>query len=187
MYRASFGAQFVSGIIMPTTMFIGNLVYVVIAVVGGVLVAGGTMSLGGVQAFIQYSRQLGQPLSQLGSMVNLLQSGVASSERVFELLDAQEQRPDPVPAKSPAPGAAAPAFSHADFAYEPDNPLIRHLSLIAAPGHTVAIVGPTGAGKTTLVNLLMRFYDIDSGRIELGGVDTAEMTRDDLRDRTGMV
>jgi len=187
MYRASFGAQFVSGIIMPATMFISNLVYVVIAVVGGVFVAGGTMSLGGVQAFIQYSRQLGQPLSQLGSMVNLLQSGVASAERVFELLDAEEQTPDPRAPQSPDADAADLAFSHVDFAYDPDKPLIRDLSLSAAPGHTVAIVGPTGAGKTTLVNLLMRFYDVDSGRIELGGIDTAAMTRDDLRGRTGMV
>ena len=187
MYRASFGAQFVSGIIMPATMFVSNLVYVVIAVVGGLFVAGGTMSLGGVQAFIQYSRQLGQPLSQLGSMVNLLQSGVASAERVFELLDAPEQTPDPIPAESPDPEAADLAFSHVDFDYEPSKPLIRDLSLVAAPGHTVAIVGPTGAGKTTLVNLLMRFYDVDAGRIELGGVDTARMTRDDLRARTGMV
>ncbi len=187
MYRASFGAQFVSGIIMPATMFIGNLVYVVIAVVGGVFVAGGTMSLGGVQAFIQYSRQLGQPLSQLGSMVNLLQSGVASAERVFELLDAEEQRPDPAAPLSPPADAAELAFEHVDFDYDAAKPLIRDLSLVAAPGSTVAIVGPTGAGKSTLVNLLMRFYEVDAGRIVLGGVDTAEMTRDDLRGRTGMV
>jgi len=187
MYRASFGAQFVSGIIMPATMFIGNLVYVVIAVVGGVFVAGGAMSLGDVQAFIQYSRQLGQPLSQLGSMVNLLQSGIASAERVFELLDAEEQRPDPVPSRSPAADAADLDFEHVDFDYDPAKPLIRDLSLHAAPGSTVAIVGPTGAGKSTLVNLLMRFYDVDAGRILLGGVDTAEMARDDLRGRSGMV
>jgi len=187
MYRASFGAQFVSGIIMPATMFVSNLVYVIIAVVGGVFVAGGSMSLGGVQAFIQYSRQLGQPLGQLGSMVNLLQSGVASAERVFELLDAEEQSPDPARPSSPAPDAADLEFEHVDFAYEPERPLIRDLSLSAAPGHTIAIVGPTGAGKTTLVNLLMRFYELDSGRITLGGVDTAQMTRDDLRSRTGMV
>jgi len=187
MYRASFGAQFVSGIIMPATMFISNLVYVVIAVVGGVFVAGGTMSLGGVQAFIQYSRQLGQPLSQLGSMVNLLQSGVASAERVFDLLDAAEQRPDPVNPESPPADAAELAFDDVDFDYEADKPLIRDLTLAAAPGSTVAIVGPTGAGKSTLVNLLMRFYEVDDGRILLGGVDVADMTRDDLRGRTGMV
>ncbi|OJX62342.1 MAG: multidrug ABC transporter ATP-binding protein [Micrococcales bacterium 73-13] len=187
MYRASFGAQFVSGIIMPATMFVGNLVYVVIAVVGGVFVAGGTMSLGGVQAFIQYSRQLGQPLSQLGSMANLLQSGVASAERVFELMDAEEQRPDPVAPLSPGADAADLAFERVDFDYDPEKPLIRDLSLTAEPGHTVAIVGPTGAGKTTLVNLLMRFYEVTDGRITLGGVDTAAMTRDDLRGRTGMV
>ena len=187
MYKASFGAQFVSGIIMPATMFIGNLVYVVIAVVGGVFVTNGSMTLGGVQAFIQYSRQFSQPLSQLGSMANLLQSGVASSERVFELLDAEEQTPDPASPQSPAEDAADLAFEHVDFDYDPAKPLIRDLSLVAEPGHTVAIVGPTGAGKTTLVNLLMRFYEVDAGRIALGGVDTAAMTRDDLRRRTGMV
>jgi ATP-binding cassette subfamily B protein len=187
MYKASFGAQFVSGIIMPATIFVGNLVYVVIAVVGGIFVTGGSMSLGDVQAFIQYSRQLGQPLSQLGSMANLLQSGVASAERVFELLDAEEQSPDPVTPSSPGADAADLAFEGVDFDYEPGKELIRDLSLRAEPGHTVAIVGPTGAGKTTLVNLLMRFYEVGSGRIVLGGVDTADMTRDDLRGRTGMV
>ncbi len=187
MYQASVGAQFVSGIILPATMFIGNLVYVVIAVVGGLFVANGSMTLGGVQAFIQYSRQFSQPLSQLGSMANLLQSGVASAERVFELLDAEEQSPDPVAPETPAEDAADLAFEHVDFDYDPEKPLIRDLSLLAEPGHTVAIVGPTGAGKTTLVNLLMRFYEIGGGRIALGGVDTARMTRDDLRGRTGMV
>ncbi|MBO9578630.1 MAG: ABC transporter ATP-binding protein, partial [Microbacteriaceae bacterium] len=187
LYQASFGAQFISGIILPATMFVGNLGYVVIAVVGGLFVTNGSITLGGVQAFIQYSRQLGQPLSQLGSMANLLQSGVASAERVFELLDAPEQTPDPAAPASPDAEAADLAFEHVDFDYDPEKPLIRDLSLLAAPGHTVAIVGPTGAGKTTLVNLLMRFYDIRSGRIALGGVDTAEMTREDLRDRTGMV
>jgi ATP-binding cassette subfamily B protein len=187
MYQASFGAQFVSGIIMPATTFVGNLVYVAVAVVGGAFVAGGALTLGDVQAFIQYSRQLSQPVAQLGSMANLLQSGVASAERVFEVLDAAEQAPDPAPAESPAADAADLRFEHVDFDYDPDTPLIRDLSLTAEPGHTVAIVGPTGAGKTTLVNLLMRFYDVDAGRIALGGVDTARMTRNDLRERTGMV
>jgi ATP-binding cassette subfamily B multidrug efflux pump len=193
LYRASFGAQFISGLIMPATMFVGNLVYVGIAVVGGVMVTSGSLSLGDVQAFIQYSRQFTQPLSQLGSMANLLQSGVASAERVFELLDADEQSPDPgapgstQSAQSPTEATGRLAFEHVSFRYDPDTPLIDDLSLVAEPGSTVAIVGPTGAGKTTLVNLVMRFYELDGGRITLDGVDTATMTRDDLRSRTGMV
>jgi ATP-binding cassette subfamily B protein len=187
LYKASFGAQFISGIIMPATMFVGNLVYVAIAVVGGLLVANGSMRLGDVQAFIQYSRQFTQPLSQLGSMANLLQSGVASAERVFELLDADEQSPDPVPAESPAGTSGRLAFENVSFSYDPEKPLIDDLSLVAEPGQTIAIVGPTGAGKTTLVNLIMRFYDPSAGRITLDGVDTTRMTRDDLRSRTGMV
>jgi len=187
LYKASFGAQFISGIIMPATMFVGNLVYVAIAVVGGLLVANGSMRLGDVQAFIQYSRQFTQPLSQLGSMANLLQSGVASAERVFELLDADEQSPDPVPAESPEGTSGRLAFENVSFSYDPEKPLIDDLSLVAEPGQTIAIVGPTGAGKTTLVNLIMRFYDPSAGRITLDGVDTTRMTRDDLRSRTGMV
>ncbi len=187
LFTASFGAQFISGIILPATMFVGNLVYVAIAVVGGVLVAGGTMRIGDVQAFIQYARQFTQPLSQLGSLANLLQSGVASAERVFELLDADEQSPDPAAPVSPPSTAGRLAFENASFSYDPAKPLIQDLSLVAEPGSTVAIVGPTGAGKTTLVNLIMRFYDLDGGRITLDGVDIATMTRDDLRERTGMV
>jgi ATP-binding cassette subfamily B protein len=187
LYRASFGAQFISGLIMPATIFVGNLVYVLIAVVGGIMITGGSISLGDVQAFIQYSRQFTQPLSQLGSMANLLQSGVASAERVFELLDAEEQSPDPEPAQSPEQSTGRLAFEHVSFRYEPETPLIDDLSLVAEPGSTVAIVGPTGAGKTTLVNLVMRFYELDGGRITLDGIDTATMTRDDLRARTGMV
>jgi ATP-binding cassette subfamily B multidrug efflux pump len=187
LYKASFGAQFISGLIMPATMFVGNLVYVGIAVVGGVMVTSGSLSLGDVQAFIQYSRQFTQPLSQLGSMANLLQSGVASAERVFELLDADEQSPDPEPAESPTEATGRLEFEHVSFRYDPDTPLIDDLSLVAEPGSTVAIVGPTGAGKTTLVNLVMRFYELDGGRITLDGVDTATMSRDDLRSRTGMV
>ena len=194
VYRASFGAQFLSGIIMPAMMFIGNLVYVAIAVVGGLLVANGQMSIGDVQAFIQYSRQFTQPLSQLGSMANLLQSGVASAERVFELLDEDEETPDDTDADTAAPSASHLAFENVSFRYVEDKPLIEDLSLEAKPGSTVAIVGPTGAGKTTLVNLIMRFYDVDGGRITLEApgvdpapVDTRRMTRDDLRARTGMV
>ncbi|NEA32455.1 ABC transporter ATP-binding protein [Streptomyces sp. SID13031] len=187
LYQASFGAQFISGLIMPSMMFIGNLNYVVIAVLGGLRVASGSMSLGDVQAFIQYSRQFTQPLTQVASMANLLQSGVASSERVFEVLDATEQMPeDATPAKlSESRGRVE--FEHVSFSYTEDKPLITDLSLVAEPGQTVAIVGPTGAGKTTLVNLIMRFYEISGGRITLDGVDITELTRHDLRRRIGMV
>lgn len=187
LYEASFGAQFVSGIIMPAIMFVGNLTYVAVAVVGAVLVTTGTMTIGGVQAFIQYSRQFTQPLSQLGSMANLLQSGVASAERVFELLDADEQSPDAHPPLTPTTTSGRMVFEGVSFRYEPETPLIDDLSLVAEPGQTVAIVGPTGAGKTTLVNLMMRFYELDGGRITLDGVDIASMTRDTLRSRMGMV
>ena len=187
LYEASFGAQFISGMIMPAMTFIGNLVYVAIAVVGGLQVASGAMQLGDVQAFIQYSRQFTQPLAQLGSMANLLQSGVASAERVFDLLDADEQSGDPDPAETPIVVHGRLVFENVSFRYTEDKPLIEELSLVAEPGQTIAIVGPTGAGKTTLVNLMMRFYEIDSGRIVLDGVDVATMTRHDLRSRMGMV
>ncbi|MCW2542357.1 MAG: multidrug transporter ATP-binding protein [Frankiales bacterium] len=187
MFKASFGAQFVSGIIMPSMMFIGNLSYVGIAVVGGLRVASGAMSLGDVQAFIQYSRQFTQPLTQVASMANLLQSGVASAERVFDLLDAAEQTPDPVaPARLVDPHGRV-EFEHVSFRYLDDQPLIEDLSLVADPGHTVAIVGPTGAGKTTLVNLIMRFYELDAGRITLDGIDISTLRRDVLRGEIGMV
>lgn len=187
LYQASFGAQFISGIIMPSMMFVGNLVYVAIAVVGGLQVATGALSLGSVQAFIQYSRQFTQPLTQLGSMANLLQSGVASAERVFELFDADEQSPDLAAPASPVASSGRLRFENVSFSYSPEKPLIQNLDLVAEPGHTIAIVGPTGAGKTTLVNLILRFYELDSGRITLDGVDIAEMTRLDLRSRVGMV
>ncbi|WP_082227043.1 ABC transporter ATP-binding protein [Demequina rhizosphaerae] len=187
LYEASFGAQFISGIIMPSAMFIGNLVYVAIAVIGGLRVASGTMTLGDVQAFIQYSRQFQQPISQLGSMANLLQSGVASAERVFELLDADEQGADADPAATPADDHGRLVFEDVSFRYVQDKPLIDDLDLTVEPGRTVAIVGPTGAGKTTLVNLIMRFYELEGGRITLDGTDIAQMTRQDLRSRTGMV
>ncbi len=187
LYRATFGAQFVSGIIQPSMMFVGNLIYVAIAVVGGALVAAGSLSLGSVQAFLQYSRQFTQPLTQLGSMANLVQSGVASAERVFDFLDAGEQSTDVEPALSPTATEGRLVFEKVSFRYSPDKPLIENVSLTAEPGHTIAIVGHTGAGKTTLVNLMMRFYELDSGRITLDGVDIAAMTRDDLRGRMGMV
>jgi ATP-binding cassette, subfamily B, multidrug efflux pump len=185
--HASFRAQFISGVIMPTMMFIGNLNYVAIAVVGGYRVATGTMSLGDVQAFIQYSRQFTQPLTQVASMANLMQSGVASAERVFEVLDAPEQEQESgTPAVIPDPHGKV-VFDDVSFSYSPDSPLIEHLDLEVDPGQTVAIVGPTGAGKTTLVNLVLRFYELDGGRITLDGVDITDLTRRDLRSRIGMV
>jgi ATP-binding cassette, subfamily B, multidrug efflux pump len=187
LYSASFGAQFISGIIQPAMMFLGNLNYVAIAVIGGLRVSSGTMSLGDVQAFIQYSRQFTQPMTQLASMANVLQSGVASAERVFELLDAEEESEDPaVPAIETDPHGRV-EFEHVAFSYDPKNPLITDLSFIAEPGQTIAIVGPTGAGKTTLVNLIMRFYEIDGGRITLDDINIADMTRHDLRSNVGMV
>lgn len=200
LYRASFSAQFVSGLIMPIMMFVGNLNYVLVAVLGGLRVASGALSLGEVQAFIQYTRQFTQPLSQVASMTNLMQSGVASAERVFELLDAPEEAVEGTAAAAPsAQRRGEVRFEDVSFSYDPgakprgseatdrNRPLIRGLSLVADPGHTVAIVGPTGAGKTTLVNLVMRFYEVQGGRITLDGVDIAAMPRADLRSQTGMV
>jgi len=187
LFKASFGAQFMSGTIMPAMMFIGNLSYVVVAVVGGLRVASGSISLGDVQAFIQYSRQFTQPLTQVAAMANLLQSGVASAERVFDLLDAPEQTSDPARPVRPKEQVGRVEFDHVSFRYADDTPLIEDLSLVATPGQTVAIVGPTGAGKTTLVNLIMRFYELDAGRISIDGVDITTMRRDDLRGQIGMV
>ncbi|MEE2061641.1 ABC transporter ATP-binding protein [Rhodococcus artemisiae] len=187
LYNSSWRAQFISGLVQPTIMFLGNLNFVAVAVVGGLQVASGSISLGSVQAFIQYSRQFTQPLAQIGSMVNLLQSGVASAERIFDILDAEEQSADPADPQTPSTTSGRIDFDDVSFRYVPDKPLIENLSLVAEPGHMVAIVGPTGAGKTTLVNLIMRFYDVDSGTIRVDGVDSRRMTRDDLRERTGMV
>ena len=187
LLEAGFAAQFISGLIMPSVMFIGSVNYVLIAVIGGLRVATGGMTLGAVQAFIQYSRSFNRPLTQVASMAGTMQSGVASAERVFDLLDEQELRAEPgVPAVTAAVRGRV-EFQHVSFRYEPDTPLIEDLSLIAEPGHTVAIVGPTGAGKTTLVNLILRFYELDRGRITLDGTDIATMRRDELRSRIGMV
>ncbi|MFF2553337.1 ABC transporter ATP-binding protein [Nocardia sp. NPDC058058] len=187
LYNASFQSQFISGLIMPAIMFLGNLNYVLIAVVGGLRVASGQLSLGEVQAFIQYSRGFTQPLTQIGSMINMLQSGVASAERIFEILDTDEQVPDPEIEDSRPVDRGRVAFENVSFRYEPETPIIEELSLVAEPGHVVAIVGPTGAGKTTLVNLLMRFYEVDSGAITIDDVDITRITRDHLRSRIGMV
>ena len=201
LFKASFGAQFISGTIQPAMMFFGNLNYVVIAVVGGLQVTSGAMTIGGIQAFIQYSRQFTQPLTQLASMANVFQSGVASAERVFQLLDAPEQEPEAVQtglelpeADQQAPeqsGVSALAgrveFDNVSFSYRAESPLIQNLSLVAEPGQTIAIVGPTGAGKTTLVNLIMRFYELNEGVIRLDGRDIAQMRRSELRSNIGMV
>jgi ATP-binding cassette subfamily B protein len=187
LFEASFGAQFISGTIQPAMMFLGNLNFVAVAVIGGLQVASGAMSLGDIQAFIQYSRQFTQPITQVASMANVLQSGLASAERIFELLDAEEETGDELlpPLESQPRGRVE--FNRVSFSYDPVNPLIDDLSLVAEPGQTVAIVGPTGAGKTTLVNLLMRFYDLDDGTITLDGHDISKLRRRDLRSSMGMV
>ncbi|MFB7029136.1 MULTISPECIES: ABC transporter ATP-binding protein [unclassified Streptomyces] len=187
LYRASFRAQFVSGFIQPALTFVGNLNYVAVAVVGGLRVASGTLTVGDVQAFVQYSYEFNGPITQVAAMANLLQSGVASAERVFDLLDAEEETPDPVEPRRPEPLRGRVSFEKVSFRHEPGRPLIEDLSLTVEPGRTVAVVGPTGAGKTTLVNLLMRFHEPTGGRITLDGVDTAAMTREELRSHTGMV
>ena len=187
LYQAAFKAQFLSGMIMPGMMFIGNLTYVGIAVLGGLMVTSGQLRLGDVQAFIQYSQQFTQPLSELGGMAAVVQSGTASAERVFELLDEDEQEPDAADAPAPVDGDGTIVFENVAFSYSKEHPLIRDLSFRVEPGQTVAIVGPTGAGKTTLVNLVMRFYELDGGRILLNGQDTVSLTRHDVRARTGMV
>ncbi|MFH8729952.1 ABC transporter ATP-binding protein [Streptomyces sp. NPDC017964] len=187
LYEAGFKAQFNSGMMQPLMFFVSNLNYVLVAVVGGLRVASGSLSIGDVQAFIQYSRQFSMPLTQVASMANLVQSGVASAERIFELLDADEQGADPVPSEKPDLLRGLVEFENVSFRYEQDKPLIEDLSLAVEPGHTVAIVGPTGAGKTTLVNLLLRFYEVTGGRITLDGVDVAKMSRDELRSGIGMV
>jgi ATP-binding cassette subfamily B protein len=187
LYQASYRAQFISGTLQPLMGFMSNLSYVLVAVAGGLLIAGGSLTIGAVTAFIQYSRQFSQPLTQVASVASLLQSSVASAERVFALLDAPEQTEDAAEPARPADVRGRVEFSDVSFRYTPDRPLIEHVSLTVQPGQTVAIVGPTGAGKTTLVNLLMRFYEIDSGAIMLDGVDTAAMSREELRGLTGMV
>lgn len=187
VYHASFGAQFFSGLVSPATTFIGNLSYVAVAVVGGYQVATGQITLGSIQAFIQYVRQFNQPLTQVAGMYNTLQSGVASAERVFDFLDEPEEAPDAPIAVAGNGGRVE--FQNVSFSYRPGTPVIEDLSLIAEPGSTVAIVGPTGGAgkKTTLVNLLMRFYDVDAGRILLDGTDIRDVSRESLRSRIGMV
>ena len=187
LYRSSFGAQFLSGLLMPMMMFMGNLSYLVIAVVGGLRVAAGSMSLGNVQAFISYSGQFTQPLTQVAAMVNLLQSGVASAERVFELLDAENETMVSQRFRVLSKKRGRVEFKRVSFCYDQKKPLISDLSFMVTPGQSVAIVGPTGAGKTTIVNLIMRFYEIEEGQITLDNVDIGEIDRSDLRAQIGMV
>ncbi|HUR77620.1 MAG TPA: ABC transporter ATP-binding protein [Acidimicrobiales bacterium] len=187
LYEASFGAQFMSSLMQPATMFLTNLQYVMIAVVGGLRVTSGAISVGDVQAFIQYSRQFSMPLTQLASNANVFQSGIASLERVFEFLDAEEMSPEQADGVITEATRGRIAFEDVTFSYNPQVSLIENLSLVAEPGQTIAIVGPTGAGKTTLVNLIMRFYDLNGGAITLDGRDIAEMSRQELRSQIGMV
>ena len=179
-------AQFLANAMHPIMQFIGSLSYVAVAVLGGLKVASGQLTLGDATAFIQYSRQLNHPLGEVAGMMQMLQSGVASAERVFELLDADEEHPDTVDGGT-AVSDGLVEFDHVDFSYNPDEPLIQDLNLRVEPGQTAAIVGPTGAGKTTLVNLIMRFYDIDAGAIRLDGTDIRDMSRAALRSQVGMV
>jgi ATP-binding cassette subfamily B protein len=187
LFDASAAAQFMSGSIQPAVMFLGNVNYVLIALLGGLMVTNGSMNIGDIQAFIQYSRQFTQPLTQVASMLNVLQSGIASAERVFELLDSPEESDDATTDLSDVDVRGRIEFRDVSFSYSPDKPLIEGLDLVAEPGETVAIVGPTGAGKTTMVNLIMRFYDVDGGAILLDGVDTSTIRRQDLRRHMGMV
>ncbi len=187
LFHASAGAQFLASLMMPLTMFLSNVQYVLVAVVGGLRVTSGAITIGDIQAFLQYSRSFAMPLTQIGSMLNIFQSGLASLERVFEFLDAEEESADPLrTTREPGPRGRV-AFDAVRFSYRKDVPLIESLDLVAEPGETVAIVGPTGAGKTTLVNLLMRFYDADAGRITVNGLDITSLPRDELRSHIGMV
>lgn len=187
LFGAAYRAQALSGTIMPAMQFVQYLSYVLIAVVGALRVTGGQMTLGDVTAFIQYSREFSQPIAEMAGMANMLQSGVASAERTFELLDADEQEADTASERLPERTSGHVQFEGVAFSYEPSQPLIEGLSLEARPGHTVAIVGPTGAGKTTLVNLVMRFYELNRGRILLDGVDITHLSRAELRSQVGMV
>lgn len=187
LHQAQVGAQFVSGSIMPAMNFVSYLSYVLIAVVGGLKVAAGQLTIGDATAFIQYSREFSQPIGQIAGMANMLQSGVASAERTFEFLDSEEQTPDTATEHLPERADGRVELDHVDFSYDPETELIQDLSLSVQPGSTVAIVGPTGAGKTTLVNLIMRFYELNSGAIRLDGIDTTQLSRDELRGQVGMV
>ncbi len=191
LYRYSWKANFISGIIMPVSGFIGNLGYIIVTVLGAVWVIQGRFLVGSIQSFIQYIRHFNNPIVQLANLANMLQSTIAAAERVFELLDEAEETPDPLPRgeipQAARRGSGSVEFQNVSFGYTPDRTLINNLSLSIRPGETVAIVGPTGAGKTTLVNLILRFYEVSGGRILLDGEDIAQMPRAALRSRIGMV
>ncbi|MCL4157219.1 UNVERIFIED_CONTAM: hypothetical protein GTU68_010928, partial [Idotea baltica] len=187
LYEASFSAQFVSSLIQPTMLFLGNIQYILIAVVGGLRISSGAISIGDMQAMIQYARQFSEPLGRIASMATTFQSGIASLERVLELLDAEEQTQEQADTVDPAPVKGRVVFDDVHFSYDKETTLIEGLNVVAEPGQTVAIVGPTGAGKTTLVNLIMRFYDLDSGSISLDGRDISTYPRRELRSKVGMV
>ncbi|MDE0805576.1 MAG: ABC transporter ATP-binding protein, partial [Acidimicrobiales bacterium] len=187
LFEASFGAQFMVSLIQPAMIFLGNVQYALIAVVGGLRISSGAITVGDMQAFIQYARQFSQPLTHLASMATVFQSGIASLERVLEFLDADEQTVEQADTVAPPPVRGRIVFDDVHFSYSPDTPLIEGLSVVAEPGQTVAIVGPTGAGKTTLVNLIMRFYDLDAGSISLDGRDISSFPRRELRSKVGMV
>ncbi|MDQ7862399.1 ABC transporter ATP-binding protein [Peribacillus frigoritolerans] len=185
LYKAGSKAQFISGIIMPVMFFIGNLSYVIISVVGGILVTRRSISIGDIQAFITYSKQFTQPITQTANIANIIQSTVAAAERVFELLDEEEEMKEQTTVNIKRANGAV-SFEHVDFGYG-EEMLIEDMNIDVLPGQTVAIVGPTGAGKTTMINLLMRFYELNGGKITIDGLDTRNMSRNDLRKNFGMV
>lgn len=187
LYNVGWKAQFVSGVIFPMLNFVNNLGYVLVAVVGSIFVTQRMITIGDVQAFIQYSRQFSMPITQTASIINVIQLAVASAERVFELLDEPEETPDKADATLLRFPRGEVRIDHVDFSYKPDEPLINDMNIAVQPGQTIAIVGPTGAGKTTLVNLLMRFYELDGGKISVDSVDIRDMKRGNLRDIFGMV
>ncbi len=187
LYDAGWRAQFVSGIIMPLMRFVGNIGYVFVAVVGSIMVTKNAIAIGDVQAFIQYAQQFTQPITMLANIANVIQSAMASAERLFELLDEQEEVPEAVDAKVIEHPEGAVQFEHVRFGYSPDNILMQDMNIDVQPGQMIAIVGPTGAGKTTLVNLLMRFYEVNGGRILVDGIDITEIKRGALRRMFGMV
>ncbi len=187
LYDAGWKAQYVSGIIMPLMRFVGNIGYVFVAVVGGIMVTKNTISIGDVQAFIQYSQQFTQPITMLANIANVIQSAMASAERIFELLDEEEQVPEAVDAVAIESPQGAVEFQHVRFGYSEENILMEDMNIDVKPGQMIAIVGPTGAGKTTLVNLLMRFYEVNGGKILVDGIDITQLKRGDLRRMFGMV
>src|SRR5690606_37145486 len=187
LYESWWKSQFISGIMMPLMSFVGNLAYVLVSVVGGVLVLNRTIQVGDVQAFIQYTQQLSQPMAQAAGIANMIQTALASAERVLALLDEEEEREE-IPAQVDVNSFKGKiTFDHVRFGYEKDKPVIKDLNLEVEPGQTIAIVGPTGAGKTTIINLLMKFYEIDSGQILIDGMSINDLSREQVRSMFAMV